>query len=170
MRYRPCALSRVVLSCLLLPGGSRALPQRADATGTEGVKLSYQLILTKCRGSSCHSETAAKGEVDLSLELEDPSFLYDYKATEAHAGDMAYQFRFEAWHALKGQAYARALQIGFSGRIGTLSGRQVAWAEKSFKAKEWKALPSMSVSGDSYSEGGETITPTLQVSVSKVVR
>jgi hypothetical protein len=134
------------------------------------VGLSYQLILTKCRGTSCHSGTAARGEVHLSLEPEDTSFLYDYKATEEHAGGMAYQFRFEAWHALKGQAYGRALRIGFSGRIGTLSGRQLAWAEKSFQAKEWKALSSMSVSGDSYSEGDERITPSLQVSVLKVVK
>jgi hypothetical protein len=166
MRHHTCTVIQVVLAYLLMPGPCRAVPQKTRATKTEEVRLGYELVLTKCRGSSCHSVPTLKGNVRLSLEPEDPSFLYDYKAVEDHAGSLQYQLRFEAWHGLKGQAYGRALRIGLSGRIETPF-KQLTRAEKLFTGKTWQTLTGMAISGNTYSEGEETITPTLRVTVLK---
>lgn len=170
MRHHARTLLQVVVSYLLLASVGPAAPQKAGIAKTEEVRLGYELILTKCRGSFCHSDSVAKGEVHLSLEEEDASFAWGYDAVEVHGGNLAYQLRFKASRASKEKGVERALDIGFSGRTGTLSGKQLTWAQKTSTDKRWETSPTMSVSGKAYSEGDETITPTLHVTVLKVVK
>lgn len=153
----------------LMVAGEEAVPGSVDTPEKEELRLAYELILTMCRGSVCHDDSATRGEVHVTLESED-SFLWGYTALEQHAGSSAYQLRFEAQHELRGQAYGRAIGLGFSGRIGELTGKQLTWAEKKFFAKKWGLFPAMSVAGTPYPEGEETVAPTLQVSFLKVVQ
>jgi hypothetical protein len=130
---------------------------------TEQVKIDYELLLNKCKGDSCHSETAARGEAYVSLEAEDPSFSWGYTPMEEHAGSLVYQLRFDLSRVSKGNKVERKLAIGFSGRVGALTGKQLTWSEKEFSGKDWGAFRMKSTSGIAYSEGEETITPTLKV-------
>jgi hypothetical protein len=57
----------------------------------------------------------------------------------------------------------RNLTIGFSGRTGTLTGKQLTWGEKSYKHKTWSEFKNASASGTAYSENDESVTPTLTV-------
>ena len=82
---------------------------------------------------------------------------------EEHAGSLTYQLRFNLSRLSKGNKVERKLGIGFSGRVGTLSGKQLTWSEKEFSGKGWSDFKMKSASGTAYSEGPETITPTLKV-------
>jgi len=169
MRHYPGSLIHVILLCLMFRGASGTVPQKVDTTKREELRLGYELILTRCRGSSCRTVSALKGEVRLLLEIDDPSSMWGYEAVEEHVGKLEYQLRFWGWHALRGQAYGKALRIGFAGRVLTPF-KQLTWAEKSLTRKKWVAFPVMSVSGNTYSEDGEQITPTLRVTLLKVTR
>jgi hypothetical protein len=132
-------------------------------THTERLRIVYKLSLNRCRGNSCHAETATRSEVQVSLGEEEPSFLSGYTPAEVHAGSLAYQLRFDLRQVSKENRVERSLTIGFSGRTGTLTGKQLTWGEKSFSDKKWSAFKTASVSGAAYSENGESVTPTLTV-------
>jgi len=132
-------------------------------TQTEPLRIAYELSLNKCREHSCHAETATRSEVQVTLEEEEPNFLTNYVPIELHVGSLAYQLRFNLRRVLKTNQTERSLTIGFSGRMGTLTGKQLTWGEKSFSKEKWSAFKMASVSGTSYSENEESVTPTLTV-------
>jgi hypothetical protein len=135
----------------------------APTGNPEEVKLDYELLLNRCKENSCHSETGARGELYIFLEEEDPTNSWGYSAVEQQAGSLAYQLRFNVSRELKEKNIVRKLTIGLSGRIGTLRGKQLTWGEKEFVGKTWNDFKMASASGTTYSEAGETITPTLKV-------
>ena len=130
---------------------------------TEGVKVSYTLLLNKCTATSCHLENAGQADAYINLEAEDSTFSWGYGTMDEHSGNVEYQLRFHVSRTLKDKQFERSLVVGFSGRIGTLTGKQVTWSEKRFRGKNWDSFKMSSVSGTPYPENGETITPTLQV-------
>lgn len=132
-------------------------------TQTEPLRIVYELSLNRCRGHSCHAETATRNEVQVTLEEEEPNFLTNYVPIELHVGSLAYQLRFNLRRVAKTNQIQRSLTIGFSGRMGTLTGKQLTWGEKSFSKEKWSAFKMASVSGASYSENEESVTPTLTV-------
>lgn len=170
MRRHARTLIEILLPSLLFTGILDARPQKADVMKAEEVRLGYKLTLTKCKGTCCHTDSVANGETQLSLYYEGPSFYWGYDSLEQRAGSLIYQPWFKVSRASKGNRFERALAVGFVGREGTMSGTQVTSGEKIFIRKKWEAFPTVSVSGKSYSEGDETITPTLRVTVLKVVR
>ena len=101
--------------------------------------------------------------MQVSLEEEDATFLSGYVPVEIHAGSLAYQLRFDLSRVSKKTRVERSLTIGFSGRTGTLTGKQLTWGEKSFSDKRWSAFKMASVSGTAYFENDESVTPTLTV-------
>jgi hypothetical protein len=132
-------------------------------THTEQLRIVYELSLNRCREHFCHVETATRSEVQVSLGEEEPSFLSGYTTVEVHAGSLAYQLRFDLRQVSKEKRVERSLTIGFSGRTGTLTGKQLTWGEKSFSDKKWSAFKTVRVSGAIYSENDESVTPTLTV-------
>ncbi len=132
-------------------------------TQTEPVRIAYELTLNRCKDHSCHIETATRSEVQVTLEEEEPNFLTNYVPIEVHVSSLAYQLRFNLRRVSKKNQVERSLTIGFSGRIGTLSGHQLTWGEKSFRSEKWSTFKMASVSGSSYSENDESVTPTLTV-------
>ncbi len=122
----------------------------------------YELSLNRCREHSCHAETATRSELQVSLE-EEPNFLTNYVPVEVHVGNLAYQLRFNLRRVSKKNQVERSLMIGFSGRVGTLTGKQLTWGEKTFSHGTWSAFKMASVSGAAYSENDESVTPTLTV-------
>jgi len=132
-------------------------------TQTEQLRIVYELSLKRCRAHSCHVETATRSEVQVTLEEEEPGFLSAYVPVEVHEGSLAYQLRFNLRRVSKKSRVERSLTIGFSGRMGTLTGKQLTWGEKSFSDKVWSAFKMASVSGAAYSENDESVTPTLTV-------
>jgi hypothetical protein len=130
---------------------------------TEGVKVSYTLLLDKCTATSCHLENAGQADAYINLTAEDSTFSWGYGTMDEHSGNVEYQLRFKVSRTLKDKQFERSFVVGFSGRIGTLTGKQVTWPEKGFRGKNWDSFKMSSVSGPSYPEDGETITPTLQV-------
>src|SRR5882672_8608989 len=132
-------------------------------TQTERLRIIYELSLNRCIEHSCHVETATPGKVEVSLEEEEPTFLSGYGLVEVHAGSLAYQLRFNLSQVSKKNRVDRSLTIGFSGRTGTLTGKQLTWGEKSFSDKTWSAFKRASVAGAAYSENDESVTPTLTV-------
>ena len=142
---------------------SFAIVGAAYPSRTEQVGIVYQLSLNRCREHSCHAEIAARSEVQVTLEEEDPTFLSGYVPVEVHAGSLSYQLRFSLRRVSEKNRVERSLTIGFSGRTGTLTGKQLTWGEKSFSDKKWPALKMASVSGAAYSENDESVTPTLTV-------
>jgi hypothetical protein len=132
-------------------------------TQTEQLRIVYELSLNRCREHSCHAETATRNEVQVTLKEEDPTFLSGYVPIEVHAGSLAYQLRFDLRRVSKKNRIERSLTIGFSGRTGTLTGKQFTWGEKIFSDKTWSAFKMASVSGAAYSENDELVTPTLTV-------
>lgn len=153
----------------LMVAGEEAGPGSVDTPEKEELRLAYELILTKCRGTACHDDPAAKGETQISLDREE-SELYGWTFVEKQAGDLEYQLRFFAGHELEKKVYGRGIRIGFAGRTRGADSKQVTWAEKRFDARNWRLFPTMSVAGTPYSEGQEKITPTLHVSFLKVVQ
>jgi predicted CxxxxCH...CXXCH cytochrome family protein len=133
------------------------------ASKVEKVKVDYELVLNRCMANSCHSESAAHGQAYVSLEEEDPTFAWGYTPVEENVGSVAYQLRFHLSRNSNGKTNKKTLVIGFSARVGTLTGKQVSWSEKKFSGKDWPAFAMTSTSGASYSDEQETITPTLQV-------
>jgi len=117
---------------------------------TEQLRIVYELSLNRCREHFCHVEAATRSEVQVSLEEEDPTFLSGYVPVEIHAGSLAYQLRFNLSRVSKKSRVERSLTIGFSGRTGTLTGKQLTWGEKSFSDKRWSAFKMASVSGTAY--------------------
>jgi hypothetical protein len=101
--------------------------------------------------------------VQVTLEEEEPNFLTNYVPIEVHVGSLAYQLRFNLRRVSKKNQTERSLTIGFSGRMGTLTGKQLTWGEKGFSHERWSAFKMASVSGTSYSENDESVTPTLTV-------
>jgi hypothetical protein len=140
-----------------------AMVEMSYPTQTEQLRIDYELSLNRCKEHSCHVEIAARTEVKVSLEEEDPSFLSGYVPVEIHAGSLAYQLRFNLSRLSKKNRVDRSLTIGFSGRTGTLTGKQRTWGEKSFSDTKWSAFKMASVSGIAYSENEESVTPTLTV-------
>jgi hypothetical protein len=132
-------------------------------TQSEPLRIVYELSLNRCREHSCHAETATKSELQVTLEEEEPNFLTNYVPVEVHVGSLAYQLRFNLRRVSKKNQVERSLTIGFSGRMGTLTGKQLTWGEKSFSHEKWSAFKMASVSGAAYSENDESITPTLTV-------
>jgi hypothetical protein len=132
-------------------------------TQTEHLRISYELSLNRCKEHSCHAVTAARSEVEVSLEEEDANFLSGYSPVEIHAGSLAYQLRFNLSRVPEKNLVKRNLTIGFSGRTGTLTGKQLTWGEKSYKHKTWSEFKNASASGTAYSENDESVTPTLTV-------
>ena len=130
---------------------------------SEPLRIVYELSLNRCREHSCHAETAARSEVQVTLEEEEPNFLTNYVPIEVRVGSLAYQLRFNLRRVSKKNQVERSLMIGFSGRMGTLTGKQLTWGEKSFSHERWSAFKMASVSGTSYSENDESVTPTLTV-------
>jgi hypothetical protein len=138
--------------------------QTVRADKKDVVRLSYELVLTRCRGASCHADPVAKGEVSIQLEDEDRNFAWGNESVEEHAGNVTYYLRFKASRRSKGNGVERALDIGFSGRVETPSrNEQVTWADKLFTNTWWKAFPAVSILGRTYPDGEETISPTLHV-------
>jgi hypothetical protein len=134
-----------------------------NPTQSEPLRIAYELTLNRCREHSCHAETATRNEVPVTLEEEEPNFLTNYVPIEVHAGRLAYQLRFNLRRVSKKNQVERSLMIGFSGRLETLTGKQLTWGEKSFKHEMWSAFKMASVSGAAYSENDESVTPTLTV-------
>ena len=132
-------------------------------TKTERLRIAYELTLSRCIEHSCRVETATRSEVEVSLEKEEPTFLSGYSPVEVHAGSIAYQLRFNLSQVSKKNRVERSLTVGFSGRTGTLTGKQLTWGEKSFSNKTWSAFKTASVSGAAYSENDESVTPTVTV-------
>jgi hypothetical protein len=132
-------------------------------TQTEPLRIAYELSLYRCREHSCHAETATRSEVQVTLEEEEPNFLTNYVPIEVHVGSLAYQLRFNLRKVSMKNQIERSLTIGFSGQMETLTGKQLTWGEKSFSHERWSAFKMASVSGTSYSENGESVTPTLTV-------
>jgi hypothetical protein len=147
------------LLLLLIPICCIAVPQRK----TEGVKLTYDLMLSKCKDKSCHSESAGHADVYINLTAEDPTYSWGYETMQEHAGSLEYQLRFNVSRKHEENQFERNLVIGFSGRVETLLGKQLTWAEKKFSGKNWETFKMASVEGTSYSQDDETITPTLRV-------
>jgi len=136
----------------------------SNATGdTEKLKVDYELRLNRCKGNSCHSESAAHGQAYVSLENEDPSFSWGYTPVEEKVGSVAYQLRFHLSRVTNEKKNETYLVVGFSARKGTLSGKQVSWSERKFSGHNWDAFRMKSTSGTAYPEGQETIAPTLEV-------
>jgi hypothetical protein len=133
------------------------------ASKAEKLKVDYELVLNRCKGNLCHSETAAHGRAYVTLEEEDPTFAWGYTPVEEKVGSIAYDLRFHLSRESNGKKIKRNLVIGFSARKGTLTGKQVSWSEKNFSGSNWQAFKMTSTSGAAYSEEQETITPTLQV-------
>jgi hypothetical protein len=148
---------KILLVLLSIIGVSSA------ASKAEKLKVDYELVLNRCKGDSCHSESAAHGRVYVSLEEEDPTFAVGYTPVEEKVGGVAYQLRFHLSRESNGKKIKRYLTIGFSARKGTLTGKQVSWSEKSFSGSNWQAFTMTSTSGDAYSEEQEIITPILQI-------
>jgi hypothetical protein len=132
-------------------------------TQTENLRIAYELSLSRCRGHSCHSETATRGDVQVSLEEEEADFLSGYTPVEVHVGNLAYQLRFNLSRGSENKRVKRSLTMGFSGRTVTLTGKQLTWGEKNYTDKTWSAFKNVAVSGTVYSENDESITPTLTV-------
>jgi len=132
-------------------------------TRSEPLRIVYELSLNRCRDHSCHAETATRSEVQVTLEEEEPNFLTNYVPVEMRVGSLAYQLRFNLRRVSKKNQAERSLTIGFSGRMGTLTGEQLTWGEKSFSHERWSAFRMASVSGAAYSENDELVTPTLTV-------
>ncbi len=151
-----------IIRCLILI--AFAAITAASPSGQRGdVKFDYELLLNKCKGKSCRTETASRGEAVVSLAEEDPTFYSGYTPIEVHAGNLAYQLRFDISQVARRNKVERKLQIGFSGRVGTLTGKQLTWSEKGFSAKNWSDFKMKSIPVTPYSEGGETLTPTLTI-------
>lgn len=151
---------------ILLPIFGTPFPQgdgKKFGYRTEGVKVSYTLLLNRCIASSCHVENAGQADAYINLTAEGRGFSWGYGTMDEHSGNVEYQLRFTVSRTLKDKQFERSLVVGFSGRIGTLSGKQVTWSERAFRGKNWDSFKMSSVSGTSYPEDGETITPTLQV-------
>jgi hypothetical protein len=134
-------------------------------SGVEEVRVAYELLLNKCKGDSCHSETVARGDAHVSLEEENPTFFSGYTPIEVRAGSLVYQLRFNLSRVSKRNGVERKLMIGFSGRTGALTGKQLTWSEKNFTGRDWSSFKMKSISGAAYSEGEEAVTPTLTVSL-----
>jgi hypothetical protein len=132
-------------------------------TQTEPLRIAYELSLNRCSGHSCHPEIATRNEVQVTLEEEESNFLTVYVPIEVRVGSLAYQLRFDLRRVSKKNQVERSLTMGFSGRMTTLTGKQLTWGEKSFKNEKWDAFKMASVSGNSYSENDESVTPTLTV-------
>jgi|SRR5580658_10725034 hypothetical protein len=132
-------------------------------TQSEPLRIVYELSLNRCREHSCHAETAIRSEVQVSLEEEEPNFLTNYVPVEVNVGSLAYQLRFNLRRVSKKNHVERSLLLGFSGRTGTLTGKQLTWGEKGFSHERWSEFKMASVSGTAYSENGESVTPTLTV-------
>jgi hypothetical protein len=130
---------------------------------SEPLRIVYELSLNRCREHSCHVETAARSELQVILKEEEPNFLTNYIPVEVHVGSLAYQLRFNLRRVFKKNQVERSLTIGFSGRMGTLIGKQLTWGEKSFTHEVWSAFKMASVSGAAYPENDESVTPTLRV-------
>ena len=151
---------------LFLAIASGILSQESSVGKQESVQLAYELFLTKCKGSSCRTESAAKGKVQIQLEAEDQSFAWGYKGAQARTDRLSYYLRFKASHGSKTGLTKMGLDIGFAGRVETpFENKQVTWVDKLFTAKEWNAFPPMSVLGKKYLDGEETVTPRLDVRV-----
>jgi len=107
-----------------------------------------------------------RGEIEVRLEDENRSFAWGNEGSKVHTGNFTYYLRFKASRRLNGSRVQRALDVGFAGRVETPSeNKQVTWADKLFTDVEWETFPMMSVSGKTYSNGEETVSPTLQVKV-----
>ena len=130
---------------------------------SEKLKVDFELKLNRCKGNSCHSESAAHGQAYVSLQNEDPSFAWGYTPVEEKIGSAAYQLRFHLSRVTNEKTNEWYLVVGFSAREGTLTGQQVSWSEKKFSGHNWDAFRMASVSGRPYREGEETLAPTLEV-------
>ena len=132
-------------------------------TQNESLRIIYELSLNRCREHSCHVETATRNELQVTLEEEESNLLTNYVPVEVRVGSVAYQLRFNLRRVSKTNQTERSLTIGFSGRMGTLTGKQFTWGEKSFSHETWSEFKMASVSGAGYSENDESVTPTLTV-------
>lgn len=149
--------------CALVVASFLASNVYACPHDTEEEKLRYELHLSRCRGNSCHDEIVSQGELLVPMDQEDVSSGFvGYTPVELHVASIAYQLRFDVSRELK-QNQPKHLMIGFSGRVGSLTGKQVTWAEKSFTGKSWNEFDGASVSGNEYSEEEERTTPTLRM-------
>jgi hypothetical protein len=165
MRFRPNVL--ILTACLsIFPAFLTDCSAQVSAgTKREWVTLGYELTLSKCRNGSYHTESIIKDQMSFHLEPETPTFSWDYTGLTSQTGDLTYYLRFNVSHNSR-KKEGRNLWIGFGGRQGiSPNDKQVTWAEKSCTRSSWAACPSVSVSGNAYSDRGETVTPTLAVKI-----
>lgn len=159
MRTQRKVLAFSALVCLACLNTGKGSAQTAVPRKYETVNLSYELSLSKCRNGACRVEPGGKGETPIQLEPEDRSYSWGCETATDRIGTMTYYFYFLASHdSRKGN---RVFAVTLAGRYETA--RQVTWAQKSWTRTSWIAFPTVSISGNRYSDAGETITPTLKV-------
>ncbi|MGP8260011.1 MAG: hypothetical protein ACLQM6_08685 [Acidobacteriaceae bacterium] len=154
-----------VLICLCIATLAYCEIQKNTATKQEAVNITYELILSKCQNGKCHLESVAKDQVNIQFEAETPSFAWGYEGREVRIGDITYFFRFKAVHDSKDKN-SRFMFVGFAGRLGTPDNdKQVTWGEKQVSRISWQTLPIVSVLGNTYTDGGDTVTPRIDVKI-----
>jgi hypothetical protein len=161
MKSQQKVLAFSALMCLVCFATRDGLTQTPIPRKFEAINVRYELALSKCRNGACHVEPAGKGEISISLDPEDRSFSWGCDTVTDKIGAITYYFYFLASHnSRKG---SRVFAVTLAGRL--YDSKQVTWAQKYLSKSTWRTFPILSVSGNEYSDNGDTVTPKLDVQV-----
>jgi hypothetical protein len=161
MKPQQKIMALLALMCLVCFASGNGLTQAPIPRKNEAVNLHYELTLSKCKNGACHVEPADKGEISISLEPEDRSYAWGCDTVTYKIGTIYYYFYLLASH--NSQKNSRVLAVTLAGRLN--DAKQITWAQKYLSKPTWKTFPILSVSGNSYSDNGDTVTPKLDVQV-----
>jgi len=155
MRFSTCTMIAIFLFsattlCLRAQGLNDAKP--------ETVRLGYELTLTSCRASDCHTDSVAKGVTDIALKTPDADGASGAQTVQMLADGVNYVAEIKAWSQVRG----RHIDVTLTGEKSSgLSFR----AHEAANCVAWDTLPLMTLTADPYTENGEQVTPALHLKV-----
>ena len=159
MRFLTCtAIAIFSFSAATLCLGAQVLK---DAT-PETVHLGYELTLTSCKASDCHTDSVAKGVADIVLNVQSADGLSGVQTVQMQADDVNYTAEIKASSGTSSSAQGRHVDVMLT---GAKSSGLTFSAHEAANCVAWDTLPLMTLTADPYTDNGEQVTPALHLKV-----
>jgi len=163
MRFLTCKAIAVLTFAITFSGATACLwAQGLDEAQTETVRIGYELTLTRCKASDCHTDSAAKGETDVVLTAQGTdgsSGISGTQVLQTRAEGASFTTVIRAWNKPQG----RGLDITLTGQADA-TGASFHTHQRAV-CVAWNTLPVTTLTADSYTEDGEQVTPALHLKV-----
>jgi hypothetical protein len=128
----------------------------------ETVRLGYELTLTSCKTTDCHTDSVAKGEADIVLRPQGADGAAGAQTVQMQAGGVNYTAVIKASSDTSSQGQGRHIDVTLTGEKSSGLSFQ---AHEAANCVAWDTLPLVTLATDPYTEDSEQVMPALHLKV-----